>query len=169
MERLRLNVDLFDFENSIIQMSYLILYDISYATISNSTFLCIQGVCNDTHSTVPALVIERSLALVQNCAFTGLKGGAVLTHLSTITIDNSTFKENVIEDSAENKWSQYPTRVVTVINCDIWLFHSHFVNNIGGALTIHSVSGVWSNTERRSILGNQIVMDHNVFEYNDYE
>ena len=162
-------VEQFTFENSSIRMSYLILYQISNATVTNSTFLCIQGDCNDTHPAESALVIERSFALIQNCLFTGLKGGAVLTHQSTITIDNCTFEKNVIDYYVtENKWSLFP-RVVTITYSDIWLFHSRFVNNIGGALTIDS--GIWSNMvlERRSICGNQIVMDHNVFEYNHHE
>ena len=93
----------------------------------------------------------------------------MLTHQSTITIDNCTFKKNVIDYYVtKNKWSLFP-RVVTITYSDIWLFHSCFVNNIGGALTIDS--GVWSNMvlERRSIHGNQIVMYHNVFEYNHHE
>ena len=57
-------VEQFTFENSSIRMSYLILYQISNATITNSTFLCKQGDCNDTHPAEPALVIERSFKTV---------------------------------------------------------------------------------------------------------
>ena len=131
-------------------MSQLTLYKTDNATFINCTFLCTQGSCDDHTQTT--LVIEMSsVALIQNCVFTGLMGPALHAWKSDITIKNSIFEKNVVEVDDND-----PTiAIASVYDSDFWLFQSQFVDNSGRALYIATA---WDNN-----IHHQIVMDQNIF------
>ena len=67
--------------------------------------------------------------------------GAVLAHLSTITIENCTFKKNHVKGDTKDKRIDIEVEtVLTVVECDFWLLHSCFIENSGRALWIENWS-----------------------------